>query len=345
MTKNIFFMCNSRMVLGDSIIMYSDIMQMINENPDYIIYFCHSSQRSQIVNLCFKNAIQSGKIIPLPINTHEVNKNYPSIIQRIAKIIKVIVMFRRHIEFDKVILQNDGLTTVNILSKFIKSKTKPQIYIPHRSYSSNDKRIAVDFTYIEKKTFNRPTIGFYIGASSFNKSWNPKYFAELLDYIKKNFPTHDVNIYGFGGVNLTLFEKFQEEAKKYKYIQGIDYNSFINQNSLEDDISHARGLSLIVANDSGFMHVGIVLKIPTIAIFGFDRDISYRTSNGTLLYSSHSKMSCSPCKNCGDFCKTKTQFNTKNGKTFEIFDCMGVENRMEEIFELTNKALNGIPAI
>ncbi len=144
--------------------------------------------------------------------------------------------------------------------------------------------------------FAKPTIGFYIAASHAHKSIHPRLWARLLKYIKQKYQdSFDIAIFGFGELYNTRLAAFKQEVLNLGLGEG-DYRPY-NNNPLEQDISYCGGLSLAVTNDSGFMHVASVFKIPTLSFFGFSPADKFMTQLGNedKFFTSQSHLACSPC--------------------------------------------------
>ena len=236
----------------------------------------------------------------------------------------------------------NSFNTLNII-KFFAKKTKDSNYNAYSgTFFNQEFKQKLNLPHISKHEFNTPSIGFYIGASSFEKSWHPLHFAKTLDYIKKNYPQYSVNIYGFGDVNKKLYNLFEKYALDLKYEKDKDFFSFINQHSLQQDISHCKGLKLAISNDSGFVHVANNLNVPSIGIFGFTNGEYYKNvKQDNNFFISNSKLACSPCKHCGVGCKNKTNISKIQNEPIILFNCM-VEDRTNDICKLIDKALNKI---
>jgi|GEM_PF-4904629 len=180
-----------------------------------------------------------------------------------------------------------------------------------------------NFNFIEAQTFEKPTIGFFIGASSTSKSWHPKNWAQLLLKVKNEFGDSIlVHIYGSNKINQILYNIFEAECKILGLAEGIHYANFINKQNLIEDISHTKALSLAITNDSGFMWVCVACKIHNISILGFNNDTSYKQFDKNFFHPINSIIPCSPCFEGYLHCKNKTTQNN-----IEFYNCMGYNAR------------------
>ena len=183
----------------------------------------------------------------------------------------------------------------NCLSKHIIEKALCDLNKIHGS-NITLRPIEVDGDKFVPYKFAKPTIGFYIAASMANKSIHPRLWARLLKYIKQKYQDRfDIAIFGFGELYNTRLAAFKQEVLSLELSDG-DYKAY-NNNPLEQDISYCGGLSLAITNDSGFMHVASVFKIPTLSFFGFSPADKFMTQLGNedKFFTSQSHLACSPC--------------------------------------------------
>lgn len=104
---------------------------------------------------------------------------------------------------------------------------------------------------------NLPKIGFHIGASKSNKTWEKEKFKTvILELLKEKC----CNIILFGGYN---------ELSLNPYFADVSSNLFINRigkTGLDELISEISSLNLLVTNDTGPMHIAAIQKIPIIDV-------------------------------------------------------------------------------
>jgi anthranilate phosphoribosyltransferase len=221
----------------------------------------------------------------------------------------------RKYNFDYLFNCRDHSLLWNILTSFAKAKKKLNITgftkgsKVHRSFStvtqlnkihkSNIKLREIEFEEgkFKKHDFTKPTIGFYIAASVSDKSLHPNRWAEILDYIKSKYQSSfDIAIFGFGELYNKLLPIFIEQSKQRGYAPDVDFKIY-NNNDIKTDIELCSGLSLAITNDSGFMHVASVFKLPTLSFFGFSPSDGFMTQmcNDERFFPSQSKLPCSPC--------------------------------------------------
>jgi ADP-heptose:LPS heptosyltransferase len=120
------------------------------------------------------------------------------------------------------------------------------------------------------------------GASGAYKMWNPKNFNELAIAISKL----GYDVYLVSGAT-------EEDQKAAKQIFANKY--FDGNTSFDLLFTIFAGASLVVANDSGFMHLASMLKVPTLCIFAHNTPDVYGYPFMDNFYSIFSSLKCHPC--------------------------------------------------
>lgn len=143
--------------------------------------------------------------------------------------------------------------------------------------------------YMDKKAFDKPTLGLNAGATYGSaKRWYPERFAEVAAAFSDTF-----NIIIFGGPNeVEMAKEIQDNLVKL----GIDnYVNLAGKTSIEELCSNIAGCSLFVTNDSGPMHVAASYQVPTVAIFGptkYKETSQWKNDKSAIV---RKEMKCSPC--------------------------------------------------
>jgi anthranilate phosphoribosyltransferase len=303
------------MALGDTIL-FAPIFNFYKDlygQGNFTITLFIPHQSKYIANFMFSKYLLDGSL------TIEYNDLLTKGFCRIKNSLKIILSIRKyHFDYffncrNKSELWKMITFCANAKKKFIIADfTKSSIAITnkiHRSFlaieqlnklhKSNVKLREIEFedNKFIKHDFTKPTIGFYIAASSSDKSLHPNRWAEILDYIKSKYKdSFDVAIFGFGELYNKLLPIFIEQSKQRGYNQDIDFKVY-NNNEIKTDIELCSGLSLAITNDSGFMHVASVFKLPTVSFFGFSPSDGFMTQmcNDERFFPSQSKLPCSPC--------------------------------------------------
>ncbi|NOY68365.1 MAG: glycosyltransferase family 9 protein [Deltaproteobacteria bacterium] len=123
------------------------------------------------------------------------------------------------------------------------------------------------FTDMERKWQNdfftaikKPAVGFVIASSSIEKDWPTASFARVMDHVA-NLGYAPVIIGGPG----------RSEAEIAERISGLCRHAPIL--ALEKPIRHTMlqlaGCSLVVAPDTGPLHMAVALNVPTIGMYGY----------------------------------------------------------------------------
>lgn len=192
------------------------------------------------------------------------------------------------------------------------------------------------FEQVRPHRFDRPTIGFYLAASTTLRSWHPQGWARLAAAIRHRYGgAFAIHLYGCGPSSRSIAAGFATHASRLGLSEGHDYASFIDAHSLEDDIAHCKGLDLAVTNDSGFMWVGNAVGVRTVSILGGlspDRYRGYFARNAAGWEPIESRLPCSPCGHAAA-CPHMTK---ADGLVFQ--DCM-LEDRFARVWQAVQRQL------
>lgn len=154
-------------------------------------------------------------------------------------------------------------------------------------------RLRIDLRKFDKKallarqdaTLIKPVIAFCPGAEyGPAKRWPSSYYA--------NIAQHYVNlgwqVWLFGSPkDVVVADEIKEEATG-------DIISWVGQTSLEEAIYLLSFARMVVTNDSGLMHVGAALDLPTVALFGSSSP-TYTPPLSDRAAIMYLKVECSPC--------------------------------------------------
>ncbi len=140
--------------------------------------------------------------------------------------------------------------------------------------------------YYKPKKYGRITIGINPGAAYGSaKRWYPEYFAQVINYLSRY---GDTIIFG-GPDELQIADDIQS------YLTIDNYKNLAGKTSVASLIEHIAGLSLLITNDSGPMHVAASYKIPTVALFGPTNHKETSPYNNPLSVVLRKDLACSPC--------------------------------------------------
>ncbi len=143
--------------------------------------------------------------------------------------------------------------------------------------------------YVEPYLYERPTLGINPGASYGSaKRWYPDSFAEVAIVLSE---TYDIVI--FGGSGEEVIARDIESTIRKAGVENV--KNLAGQTTIPELISHIAGLSWLVTNDSGPMHVAAAYKVPTVALFGptkYMETSQWHHAHGYLI---RKEMDCAPC--------------------------------------------------
>ena len=134
-------------------------------------------------------------------------------------------------------------------------------------------------------------IGFAIGAGHATKRWPIEYFMDLARLLQARSP---VKIFLFGG------KQDQPSAAEIVKALGSLAVDLCGQFSLRRSAALLAEMDLMVANDTGLMHLAIALKVKTVAIFGCTTaELGFFPVASFSRVVQHSHLSCRPCSHVG----------------------------------------------
>jgi len=172
--------------------------------------------------------------------------------------------------------------------------------------------------YVQPYTYSRPTLGINPGASYGSaKRWYPESFAKVAVALAGKY---DIVI--FGGPGEEAIAGDIEKAIEKDGIKNVE--NIAGKTTIPELLSRIAGLSLMVTNDSGPMHVAAAYQIPTVALFGptrYRETSQWQNPRGQLL---RKEMKCSPCM--------------KRSCPLEHHDCMKLITAEEVIAMIENEA-------
>jgi len=143
--------------------------------------------------------------------------------------------------------------------------------------------------YVPPVSYDRPTLGINPGASYGSaKRWYPEAFAEVAIELSALF---DIVIFGGPGE-----EDIARDIERMIRKAGVKHvMNLAGRTSIHELLSRIAGLSWLVTNDSGPMHVAAAYQVPTVALFGPTRDKEtspWQHPKGFIL---RKEMACAPC--------------------------------------------------
>jgi len=104
-----------------------------------------------------------------------------------------------------------------------------------------------------------PTVAMYVDAQTKKRIWPPECFAAVADYLASRYGVRVVIISGPGGA--PLLKRVQEASR---FSENIRAFSTLNIPQLAAVVQAAE---LWISNDTGPMHLGPILGVPTLGLF------------------------------------------------------------------------------
>ncbi len=122
----------------------------------------------------------------------------------------------------------------------------------------------------------RPYAAIYVDAPTPKRIWPPAYFAEVADYLSARLGMYVVAIAGPQGEPL-----LQQLKEKAKHPEMIHTAANLSISQLAATVYTAE---LLISNDTGPMHLGPILGIPTLGLFSIGLPEHFRPFGKTDRY-------------------------------------------------------------
>ena len=132
------------------------------------------------------------------------------------------------------------------------------------------------------------TVGFGLGAKWETKRWPVEHFAKLAQLLSKSFPVARLVLFG-SEEEYGLGNEFRKSfASLFQIV-------FVFGQPLERVKNCLSKLDLLVSNDSGLMHLGAALGVPTLGFFGPTHPVLGFAPLGEKSKALTLDLYCSPC--------------------------------------------------
>jgi ADP-heptose:LPS heptosyltransferase len=146
-----------------------------------------------------------------------------------------------------------------------KLSTSPPLAVPERSR-----------LWVKETLGPRPFAAIYVDAPTPRRIWPPESFAALADYLAGQHGLEIVLISGNGGHS--LLKRVQETAKYSGSIRGFS-NLTIAQLA-----AVVEAAQIWISNDTGPMHLGPILGVPTLGLFSIGLPEHFRPTGANDRY-------------------------------------------------------------
>ncbi len=167
-------------------------------------------------------------------------------------------------------------------------------------------------------------IGIHAGSSTsagmINKRWPKERFADLANFL---IDQYKANILIFGG---------PDESELKNYIYGLIKNKkkafLVDIDPIKETVAVIEQCDFFVTNDSGFMHMAVVMNVRTIAISGavdYKKTYPWNKNSGIIYHD----ISCYPCYRFGEDLECKRK--EKDYACLKYISVYHVANMMEKL--------------
>ena len=107
---------------------------------------------------------------------------------------------------------------------------------------------------------NRPYIVYFTSASRQDKCWPGPHFGQLIARMSDAYPQ-------FEHLVLRGIEDWESIQAILTPLQHLENVQAVSANEVEETVSLMKGAKLLVSNDTGIRHIGIVCNTPTLGLF------------------------------------------------------------------------------
>ncbi len=152
----------------------------------------------------------------------------------------------------------------------------PQLHLPQ---TENSRRLFVPSGF---------TVGFGLGAKWETKRWPVDYFSRLAQLLSEAFSIARFVLFGSE-------EEYELGNEFKKNFSGSSPTVFVFGQPLERAKTCLSQLDLLVSNDSGLMHFGAALGVPTLGLFGPTHPVLGFAPLGEKSKALSLDLYCSPC--------------------------------------------------
>lgn len=135
--------------------------------------------------------------------------------------------------------------------------------IHHLGIDSTDTRMELPCEIEQLAKSEGNIVGFQMGASTQERRWPVKNFAELAQKLINSKPSVQIKLIG-SPRELELPEEFFALLPE-KYHHNIE--NLVGKTSLPDLLSQIKIMDVLVTGDTGPLHLAIALQIPTVSLF------------------------------------------------------------------------------
>jgi len=153
----------------------------------------------------------------------------------------------------------------------------------------NKKKPLLNFTKIKNYRKDKPVLGISPGAKYGSaKRWDPDKYAEVIKFFSSNYLIKILGSAADSEIARDIIKVLHAKEKT----SCID---LVGKTNIADLISEVNSLDILITGDSGIMHIGAALQIPTVALFGpTDENITSQWLNQKNIIVKK-EIECRPC--------------------------------------------------
>jgi heptosyltransferase-2 len=166
-------------------------------------------------------------------------------------------------------------------------------------WREQDEQIAEEALRAQRWQPDQPLIGLAPGAGYFTKRWPAEYFGELAASLIQR--GHQIAILG-GKQDVDLSKKIEEivEAALRCHARELPLINLAGALSLLVSAAVIKRCRLLVANDSGLMHIAEAVGTPLVALFGSTtRELGFFPQLQASRLIENATLTCRPCSHLG----------------------------------------------
>ena len=249
----------------------------------------------------------------------DIHKNIRSFIIRFGSAARKLLIYDKQI-YKRTLLTSFGIdkyhTITPVFQRFIHAAKAIDVAYDGKGtelFISSDIEAKIKQQLTDNQLLgNKPYVLLCPGASFKNKQWLPERFVELANQLLKE---NNVNVVLVGG-------KLEEDTCKYivQETQGRVFDFSVRLSILESSVM-AKYAKVVVANDTGMLHIAEALNVPVVGIYGpTSRQFGYFP----LLEKSQTvevALPCRPCTKMGlDSCPQKHWKCMKNITSAMVYE-------------------------
>jgi len=138
---------------------------------------------------------------------------------------------------------------------------------------------------------NGPHMVLHVTSTNPAKCWPLSHFETLARQLLE---TYGGTIYALG----TEKESAQYEKIRDRLPDNLknNFTNWCGKTTLVESIALLKNMNLVVANDSGMIHMAAAVNTPTIALFGPSDPIQWFPLNEKVVVMTHPNLACQPCR-------------------------------------------------